>query len=296
MFVRRSAAAHLIISAGLATMLAGCAATPMGPMVQAMPGPGKTFDAFQADNTTCKGFAADQVKGQADAANQRTAGTVALTTVLGAGLGAAVGGSVGDAGYGAAVGAASGAATGTAYGAGNGANDQAMIQQQYDNAYSQCMYAKGEQVPGYAPVVVAAPSGPAPDPLVRSSQVELIRLGYLHGGADGYMGPKTRAAIAGFEQANALPVDGSPSPALLARLQSTPTGAPAATASAPVNWVAPTGSASGPASAPPAAAPAPAAPAGWVAPTGSASGSPSVTPAAAPAPAAPSGWVAPTKQ
>jgi hypothetical protein len=282
MVVRGSASAQLIISTCLATILAGCAATPLGPTVQPMPGPGKSFDAFQVDNSSCKGFAADQVKGQADAANQRAAGAVALTTVLGAGLGAAVGGSVGDAGYGAAVGAASGAATGSAYGAGGNMNDQAMIQQQYDNAYSQCMYAKGEQVPGYAPIAAAPqPAGPAPDPLVRSSQAELIRLGYLHGSADGFMGPRTRGAISGFEQAHALPVDGSPSPGLLARLQSTPTGA-AATASAPANWVAPAGSAS--------ATPA-SAPAGWVAPAGS----PGATPASATSPAS-SGWVAPTKQ
>ena len=167
-----------------------------------MPGPGKTFDAFQSDNSSCKAFATDQVRGQADASNQRTAGAVALTTILGAGLGAAVGGSVGDAGSGAAIGAATGAGTGTMIGAGNGANDQAMIQQQYDNAFSQCMFAKGEQVPGFAPAVMAGP-GPAADPLVRSSQAELIRLGYLHGTADGYIGPRTRSAISGFEQSPA---------------------------------------------------------------------------------------------
>jgi hypothetical protein len=253
-----------------------------------MPGPGKTFDAFQSDNSSCKGFAADEVRGQADASNQRSAGAVALTTILGAGLGAAIGGSVGDAGSGAAIGAATGAGTGTMIGAGNGANDQAMIQQQYDNAFSQCMFAKGEQVPGYAPNVMAGPGpGPAPaaDPLVRSSQAELIRLGYLHGTADGYIGPRTRSAISGFEQSHGMPVDGTPSSGLLARLQSTPSGAPAATASAsaPSNWVAPTGSAS--------ATQAPA-PSNWVAPTGS----PSATPASATAPAASSNWVAPTKQ
>ena len=269
MIARDSAGGHVFVAAALATMLAGCAATPMGPTVQSMPGPGKTFDAFQADNNTCKAFAADQVRGQAEASNQRTAGTVAVGTVLGAGLGAAVGGAYGNAGAGAAVGAALGATTGTMYGANSGANDQAMIQQQYDNAYSQCMYARGEQVPGYAPVAVAAPTGPTPDPLVRSSQVELIRLGYLHASADGFMGPRTRAAITGFEQSHGLPVDGTPSPGLLARLQSTPAGAPAAaapapTASAPSNWVAPTTSPG----AAPAPAPAPAAaPSGWVAPT-----------------------------
>ena len=113
MIARHSAAGPLVISVSLAALLMGCAATPLGPTVQAMPGPGKTFDAFQSDNNSCKAFAGDQVKGQADAANQRAAGTVALTTLLGAGLGAAVGGSVGEAGNGAAIGAASGAATGS---------------------------------------------------------------------------------------------------------------------------------------------------------------------------------------
>jgi hypothetical protein len=292
MNLRHSATGPLMVSVGFAALLMGCASTPLGPTVQAMPGPGKTFDVFQADNSGCKAFASNEVKGQADAANQRTAGVVALTTVLGAGLGAAVGGSVGDAGGGAAIGAASGAATGSVYGAGNAGNDQAMIQQQYDNAFSQCMYAKGEQVPGFAPVMAttsAGPGGPAPDPLVRSSQAELIRLGYLHGPADGYMGPRTRAAIAAYEQSHALPADGSPSPGLLARMQSTPTGAATATASAPSTsgWVAPAGSAS--ASAPTAA------PSGWVAPTGSAGGTPTATPASATGPAA-SSWVAPTKQ
>ena len=297
MAARYSAPRQVIVAAGLAAVLAGCAATPMGPTVQAMPGPGKTFDAFQADNNSCKVFASDQVRGQADAANQRAAGTVALGTVLGAGLGAAVGGAYGNAGAGAAIGAASGATTGTLYGAGGGANDQAMIQLQYDNAYSQCMYAQGEQVPGYAPVVAAGPvpMGPAPDPLIRSSQIELIRLGYLHASADGFMGPRTRAAIVGFEQANGMPMDGTPSPHLLARLQSTPSGAPTAstatspTASAPSNWVAPTASPT----ATPASAPAPAsAPSGWVAPTNS----PAATSAAAPGPTStPSAWVAPTK-
>jgi hypothetical protein len=281
MIVRRSAAVHLIIPTGFAAMLMGCATTPLGPTVQSMPGPGKTFDVFQADNGSCKAFASDQVRGQADAANQRAAGTVAVATVLGAGLGAAVGGSYGNAANGAAVGAASGAVTGTGYGAGGTANDQAMIQQQYDNAYSQCMYAKGEQVPGYTPVVAVVPTGPAPDPLVRSSQAELIRLGYLHATADGFIGPKTRTAISGFEQSHALPVDGTPSPGLLARLQSTPTSAAgAATASAPTTagWVAPVGSAN-------ASTPA-SAPAGWVAPTGSPGGT--LVPASTP-----SGWVAP---
>jgi hypothetical protein len=275
MIVRRSAAGHFATSACVVVMLAGCAQTPMGPTVQVMPGPGKTFDAFQADQANCKGYAASQVQGQADAANQQAVGTGVLSTVLGAGLGAAIGGAAGNAGAGAAIGAASGAGLGTAYGANGSSYAQMSIQQQYDNAFSQCMYARGEQVPGFAPLAPPPPpptaGGGGPDSLVRATQAELIRLGYLQGSADGYMGPRTHGAIASFEQANALPADGSPSPSLLARLQSTPTGAPAPTASAPSNWVAPAGS---PGAAPPGAAPPPPSP---------------------PAGAASSGWVAPAK-
>ena len=119
----------------------------MGPTVQVMPGRGKTFETFQSDQAGCKSYAAGQVSGQAEAANQRAVGAALLTTVLGAGLGAGIGAAAGDAGAGAAIGAAAGAGGGTAFGAGNSANDQASIQQQYDNAFSQCMYAKGEQVP-----------------------------------------------------------------------------------------------------------------------------------------------------
>jgi hypothetical protein len=264
MIVRRVAARRLTFSVATAALLAGCAATPMGPTVQVMPGPGKTFDAFQADNGSCKAFAAEQVRGQADVANQRAVGTALLSAALGAGVGAAGGALGGNAGAGAALGGALGAGAGTAVGASNNSADQMGIQAQYDNAFSQCMYSKGDQVPGFAPVRVAvsAPVIAPPDPLVRATQSELIRLGYLQGGADGYAGPRTRAAISGFEQSNGLPVDGSSSSRLLAKLQATPTAAPAATvASAPGTWVQPTG-ATGATS-----ASATVAPTGWVAPT-----------------------------
>ncbi len=71
-------------------------------------------------------------------------GSALLGGVLGAGLGAAVGG-----GRGAGIGAASGVVAGTAIGASGSANQQYGIQRQYDIAYSQCMYSRGNQVPGY---------------------------------------------------------------------------------------------------------------------------------------------------
>ncbi|HEY0185270.1 MAG TPA: glycine zipper family protein, partial [Rhodopila sp.] len=75
-------------------------------------------------------------------------------TLLGAGLGAAIGG-----GRGAAIGAGAGALGGTAIGAGPSQNAQYSLQQRYDLAYAQCMYSRGNQVPGYQP-----PPGPPPPP------------------------------------------------------------------------------------------------------------------------------------
>jgi hypothetical protein len=203
----------------LALLLSGCAQTPMGPTVQVMPGPGKPFDAFQADQYNCKGYADQAVAGQAQNANNRAVGAAAIGTVLGAGLGAAIGG-----GRGAAIGAGSGAIAGTGIGMGSSSNEQMGIQQQYDNAYAQCMYAKGNMVPGYGPMMVnSPPPSYGPDPgLTAAVQQQLIRLGYLHGGADGVVGPQTASAISQYESVSGMPVDGTPSPPLLARLQATP--------------------------------------------------------------------------
>jgi hypothetical protein len=213
--IRRAGIAGLLLPAML---MAGCAQTPMGPTVQVMPGPGKTLDTFAYDQATCKQFSQNAVAGQADSANNRGVGAAALTTVLGAGLGAAVGG-----GRGAAIGAAGGALGGTGIGASTSSNAQLSIQQQYDNAFSQCMYTKGNAVPGYGPMMMQpaayAPAGPG---MVRAVQVELNRLGYLQSTPDGTVGPRTSTAISQFQNATGQQVTGMPSPALLAQLQSTP--------------------------------------------------------------------------
>ena len=88
------------------------------------------------------------------------------------------------------------------------------------------MYAKGNMVPGYGPMMQQQPPPPpvsasGSSDLVRATQVQLIRLGYLHAQADGMMGPMTSNAISQFEQVAGMPVDGAASPALLARLQAT---------------------------------------------------------------------------
>jgi len=147
----------LIAGVSMAGLLAGCATKPMGPTVQVMPSPTKPFAVFQDDQVACKQYADQQVGGQAQAANNQALGSAALGTVLGAGLGAAIGG-----GRGAAAGAATGAVVGTGIGAGSSTNAQYSIQRQYDIAYMQCMYGRGNQVPGYQPSPLTAPPPPPP--------------------------------------------------------------------------------------------------------------------------------------
>jgi hypothetical protein len=129
----------------------------LAPTVPVMPASGKPFEQFAADQTTCQQYANAQVAPLEAQASGRAFGGALVTTALGAGLGAAIGG-----GRGAAIGAAAGALGGTPPAA-RGASIASMgIQQQFDIYYSQCMYAKGNQVPGYGPNMYAIPPYPGP--------------------------------------------------------------------------------------------------------------------------------------
>ncbi|MDE1929976.1 MAG: glycine zipper family protein, partial [Alphaproteobacteria bacterium] len=141
------------------TALSACASHPMGPTVAVMPAPNKPFSQFQDDQTICKNYADQQVAGSAQSANNSALGSAAIGTILGAGLGAAIGG-----GQGAAIGAAGGAGAGTLYGTSQSNAANLSIQQRYDIAYEQCMYSRGNQVPGYAqaPSAASQPPGYAP--------------------------------------------------------------------------------------------------------------------------------------
>src|SRR5215471_10201797 len=136
------------------TFLAGCVTQPTGPSIFVMPGPNKPFEVYQRDVYDCQQFAGSQTQGGAEAANTHALGSA----LVGAALGAAIGGAA-SGGEGAAIGAAAGGTAGTLYGAGASQYSQYGLQQHYDNAYGQCMYAKGNQVRGYY-----APQGPPPPP------------------------------------------------------------------------------------------------------------------------------------
>lgn len=127
-------------------LLNACASEALGPTVAVMPAPGKPFDVFQSDQALCRQYASNEVQGGAQQANNRQVGTALVGTLLGAGLGAAIGG-----GRGAAIGAGAGALGGTAVGAGASGQAQMSLQQRYNLSYAQCMYSRGNQVPGYQP-------------------------------------------------------------------------------------------------------------------------------------------------
>lgn len=151
----QSALRFPLIAAMLA--LAGCVTTPTGPSVMALPGSGKTFDQFRFDDSSCRQFAYDQIGGTTAtaAAQQSGVNSAAVGTVLGAAAGAAIGG-----GHGAAVGAGSGLAVGGLVGTGAAETSAYGAQRRYDNAYIQCMYAKGHRVPVYGRYTYSA--APAP--------------------------------------------------------------------------------------------------------------------------------------
>jgi uncharacterized protein YcfJ len=152
----RRASVYVAIAGVL--LLGACAQNPMGPTAQVLPGPGKSFSAFQNDQAICRQFADQAVRDQAQGANLRGLGTAAITTALGAGLGAAIGG-----GQGAAIGAAAGALGGAGLGAARSSNTQNSIQAQYDNAFVQCMYSLGNSVPSAGPMMTQpqAPGQPS---------------------------------------------------------------------------------------------------------------------------------------
>jgi hypothetical protein len=133
-------------------ILGACAVVPTGPSVMVLPGMGKPFDQFQVDDMLCRQYAQTQTGVPPGEAGRRsTINTAALGTLLGAGAGAAIGAAAGDAGVGAAIGAGSGLLFGTASGAEAGAGASRSLQWRYDVSYMQCMYAKGNRLPGTEP-------------------------------------------------------------------------------------------------------------------------------------------------
>jgi hypothetical protein len=126
--------------------VAACTTIPTGPSVMVMPGSGRSFDQFRGDDADCRQFALSQVGGASanEAAVESGVKSAAVGAAVGALAGAAMGGHQG-AGVGAGVGLLAGSAAGANASQASGYGSQ----RRYDNAYIQCMYAKGDRVPVY---------------------------------------------------------------------------------------------------------------------------------------------------
>lgn len=147
------ALASLLLAALLG--LGACATRPTGPAVMVLPGTGKGFDQFRFDESGCRQYAYEQVGGvtPSRAADESAVRSAAVGTALGAAAGAAIDGSSG-----AATGAGVGLLAGGLAGAGAAHGSAYDTQQRYDNAYIQCMYAKGHKVPVSARFTSSSPA------------------------------------------------------------------------------------------------------------------------------------------
>jgi outer membrane lipoprotein SlyB len=149
----------LVIPFAAVAFLAGCVTVPVGPAVTVLPGSQKTFDQFQADEAGCRQYAAAVLGGPnaAQPANDAAAANAVAGAALGAVAGAIIGSVTGHAGNGAAIGAGTGLLFGSAAGSNAAGYSSYTLQRNYDAVYLQCMYARGNQVPGQVAYRVAPP-------------------------------------------------------------------------------------------------------------------------------------------
>jgi hypothetical protein len=143
-----------------AVLLAACAQIPNGPSVAVMPPPGKPFDLFVADDQLCRNYATQSIGGTS--ASQAAAASAVTSAAVGTALGAAVGAMAGghnSVGTGAAV----GAVAGSAIGLGEADYSGRSVQRRYDIAYQQCMYSRGNLLPGQSASAYHAAPPPPPN-------------------------------------------------------------------------------------------------------------------------------------
>jgi hypothetical protein len=147
-----------------AMLLGACTVIPTAPYVMALPGTGVPIERFRSDDLLCRDYAFIQIGGKsAEAASRESAVTsAAVGTAVGALAGAAIGGNA----QGAAVGAGAGLLFGSLVGTDAARTSGIGTQRQYDNAYIQCMYAKGHRVPVPANMSYSKPAPQASEAVI----------------------------------------------------------------------------------------------------------------------------------
>ena len=135
-------------------LLSACTTLPTGPSLMSLPGTGKSFNEFLADDSDCREFAFYQVGGTTanETATQSAVTSAVVGTAVGAGAGALIGGQ-----QGAGVGAGAGLLVGSLAGSGAAQASAYELQRRYDNAYLQCMYAKGNRIPVWGRITERTP-------------------------------------------------------------------------------------------------------------------------------------------
>lgn len=130
-------------------LITACVSAPTGPTITIMPREGKSFEEFKKEDEECRAFAAKAVREGNTAALKEGAISTATGAAIGAAAGALYqGGSSSNVGTGAAIGMVGGAAVGAMA----ASSKETQAQTQYNTAYQQCMYTKGNQVPGFKSV------------------------------------------------------------------------------------------------------------------------------------------------
>jgi hypothetical protein len=121
--------------------LTGCVPAVMTPTVTATPGPGKLPADVASDHAACAAQTNQQMASAVQAANNQVTGTALQNVLTGTGANAV------------------------------DVNTQATsaLQQQYDTAYSACMYARGDNIPPYymQPTYYAEPTETTPTQHVK---------------------------------------------------------------------------------------------------------------------------------
>ena len=164
-------------------LTSGCAMMPTGPTVTVLPGPGKPFEVFQADDYACRQWALQQIGGASpsETANQNLATGAVVGTAVGAGIGALIGSVSGQAGAGAAIGAGTGLLGGMSVASGPAYDSGYQLQRRYNIAYQQCMYAKGNQIPGVVRQPARTYEPPPPPPRRTSGSWVTVPGQYVNG-------------------------------------------------------------------------------------------------------------------
>lgn len=153
----------LILAAGAALALGGCAVAPTAPSVMVLPGSQKNAEQFRSDSAACQEQARALLSNDVQAANNQAVTNAALGTVIGAAAGALLGQGSYNPSAAAGWGAGTGLLIGSTVAGGNSQAASYSMQQRFDIAFVQCMYQRGHQVPGQVSYKRPAITAPPPN-------------------------------------------------------------------------------------------------------------------------------------